>query len=276
MTGSVPSTLSGVAGWNSLVSDPSGALVAFDFDGTLAPIVADPEQAYTHPDVVGVLGRLGTVVGGIAIVTGRPVDSVLRLASPVGVLGLHGLVILGQYGVERWVAGHGAATDPPPPAGLVGVRDELPRLLETLSLQAAHVEDKGRAIAVHVRRLPDPDDALQRLRAPIAELAARHLLTVEPGRQVLELRASGIDKGQALRSLADEMGASCVVFGGDDLGDVAAYDAVDAMRRQGRPGILICSASGEQEALAPRADVVVVGPDGLVGWLGELADQLGV
>ena len=259
-----------------MLSDPSGALVAFDFDGTLAPIVADPEQAYAHPDVIGVLGRLGTAVGGVAIVTGRPVASVLRLASPVGVAGLQGLVILGQYGVERWVAGHGEATHAPPPAGLVGVRDELPRLLEALSLQAAHVEDKGRAIAVHVRRLPDPDDALERLRAPFAELAARHLLTVEPGRQVLELRASGIDKGQALRSLADEMGASCVVFGGDDLGDLAAYDAVDAMRRLGRPGILICSASAEQAALAPRADVIVAGPEGLVGWLAELATQLRV
>jgi len=274
MIGPAPSTISGLAGWSSLLSDPAGALVAFDFDGTLAPIVDDPERAYVHPDVVGVLGRLGNVVGGVAIVTGRPVDSVLRLASPVGVHGLGGLVILGQYGVERWDASRGEATAPPPPAGLAGVRDELPRLLETLSLQAAHIEDKGRAVTVHVRRLPDPDDALERLQAPIAELAARHGLAVEPGRQVLEIRARGIDKGQALQSLANEMGASCIVFGGDDLGDVAAYDAVDEMRRQGRPGILICSASAEQDALTARADIVVAGPDGLVGWLAELADQL--
>lgn len=276
MTGRAPTTQAGLEGWNSLLSHPAGALVAFDLDGTLAPIVAEPEQAYAHPRVMGLLGRLGTVVCRVAVVTGRPALTVLRLADPSGIHGLGALVVLGQYGVERWDAATGELTSPPPPAGIAEVRLELPVLLAELGLPRAHVEDKGRALAVHVRRLAEPDEALERLRQPIQQLAARHNLAVEPGRLVLELRARGSDKGQALRSLAEETGATSLVFGGDDLGDLPAYDAVEAMRRQGRSGILVCAASAEQHALAARADVVVAGPDGLVTWLDYLAGELGV
>jgi trehalose 6-phosphate phosphatase len=64
-----------------------------------------------------------------------------------------------------------------------------------------------------------------------------------------------------------------VAYAGDDLGDLPAYDAVEAMRSGGGPaGVLICPASAEQPAMASRADLVVDGPAGLVSMLGELAD----
>ena len=47
-------------------------------------------------------------------------------------------------------------------------------------------------------------------------------LALEPGRQVIELRAPGIDKGDALRSLAPEAGARPILFAGDDLGELPA------------------------------------------------------
>ena len=263
-------------GWDSLLADPTKALLAFDFDGTLSPIVDDPERAYAHPDVIAVLGRLGTVVGAVAVVTGRPVASVLRLAEPAGVPGLESLVVLGQYGIERWDAATGEFAAPPPPGEIARVRDALPGLLADLDLAAARIEDKGRAVAVHVRTSANPVAALERLRVPLALLAAEHGLILEPGRLVLEMRPPGMDKGQALLLLVAERRVSTVVYAGDDLGDLAAYDAVDAWRGEGRTGLLICSASAEQDALSRRADVVVPGPDGLVRWLAELADQLGV
>jgi len=276
MTGGPPATPQGRLGWRRLVSDPGRALLAFDFDGTLSPIVDDPAQAYAHPGAVPVLSRLGPVVGTLAVVTGRPVEAVLRLAGVKDVAALSSLVVLGQYGVERWDGASGQVVAPPPPPGVARVRDALPALLAELGLSAARIEDKGRAVAVHVRALPDASDALERLRAPVERLAAAHGLAVEPGRLVLEVRGPGMDKGQALRTLVESRDADCVVYAGDDLGDLAAYDAVDALREEGRAGLLLCSGSTEQDALTSRADVVVAGSDGLVAWLEDLAVQLGV
>lgn len=275
MSGGAPTTPQGRRGWERLLADPAGALLAFDFDGTLSPIVDDPDQAYVHPDAVPVLGRLGAVVGSLAVVTGRPVGTVLRLAGVAGAPGLETLCVLGQYGVERWDAVSGMRSAPPPPPGVARVREALPELLTRLDLSGARVEDKGRAVAVHVRELPDPDAALAMLREPLEQLASRHGLAVEPGRLVLEMRGRGMDKGLALRGLVQEHAARCVVYAGDDLGDLAAYDAVDEMRAEGRAGVLVCAASAEQEALLARADVVVPGPGGLVAWLERLAERLG-
>jgi trehalose 6-phosphate phosphatase len=133
------------------------------------------------------------------------------------------------------------------------------------------VEEKGLAVAVHTRRLSDPAEAFDRLLAPLTALAERHGLVVEPGRSVIEVRAPGKDKGDAVRTLAAEQDASGFVFAGDDLGDVEAFRAVVELREQGLSTLLICSASEEQAALVELADVVVDGPDGVVALLRQLA-----
>jgi trehalose 6-phosphate phosphatase len=271
-----PTTEAGRAAWSRLRARPESALLALDFDGTLAPIVPDPAKAYVHPDAVAALGRLGTRLAAIAIVTGRPVEAVLRLGGFADAPGLGGLRILGQYGVERWRADTGRIEAPPPPPGIAVARAELPALLDELGLAAAHLEDKGRAIGVHVRRMPEPEAALDRLREPLHRLAEAQGLRVEPGRMVFELRGAGVDKGEAVRALVEEVDAEVVAYGGDDLGDLPAYEAVEAMRSSGGPaGLLICPASAEQPAMAARADLVVDGPSGLTAWLAEWADALG-
>jgi trehalose 6-phosphate phosphatase len=77
-----------------------------------------------------------------------------------------------------------------------------------------------------------------------------------------------------LRALVAERGARSVVYAGDDLGDLAAFDGVEELRAEGIPGLLLCSLGAERTALTDRADLVVDGPTGLVAWLGDLADQL--
>ena len=152
----------------------------------------------------------------------------------------------------------------------------LDRLFAGAAGLGAFVEDKGQALAVHTRRCAEPEVALERLRSILAALAERTGLPVEPGRLVLELRPPGMDKGKALRSFVDGLGArpSAVLFAGDDLGDLAAFDAVDELRGEGVPGVLVCSGSAEVTALAERADVVVDGPSGVVDLLGGLVDGL--
>jgi trehalose 6-phosphate phosphatase len=260
----------------AIVSSPSQTLIATDFDGTLAPIVDDPEQAYADPDAVAALGRLGERVGAVAVITGRPVRMAVRLGRFQEVAGLHSLIVLGQYGVERWNAAENEYLLPPAPPQIKAVAGELPELLHSLDLAAARVEDKGRAIAVHTRSLPDPKAALAKLADPLRDLAARHSLAMEPGKNVWEIRALGVDKGATLRAVVAETGARQVVFAGDDLGDLPAFQAVRDLATAGVVGLLVCSASAEEDALAELSDVIVDGPRGLAAWLNELAERLDV
>jgi trehalose 6-phosphate phosphatase len=265
-----PTTDSGRAGLAALLADPAQALLGLDFDGTLAPIVPDPDAARAHPGVPAALSRLAGHGVRIAVVTGRPAAKAVEYA---GIADVTGLVVLGHYGLERWEAGELMTPD-----GLDAVDEVRRRLPSVLAGAGApdgtYVEDKGAAVAVHTRRTDDPASSFDALREPLATLAEEVGLVLEPGRFVLELRPEGGDKGDALRTLVGERAPSVVVFVGDDLGDLAAYDAVDRLRTEGTPGLLVCSGSTEVTALADRADLVVDGPDGVVELLTGIADHL--
>ena len=268
----VPVTPEGRAGLAALLGDPAQALIALDFDGTLSPIVADPAAARAHPDAVPALRRVAASIGTLAVITGRPAASAVDLG---GFAAVPDLVVLGHYGLERWAGG--TLSSPPSAAGVQAARTELPGLLATTAApDGTRIEDKGHAVAVHTRQTADPQAALDLLRDPLAALAGRHGLAVEPGRMVIELRPQGMDKGQALRTLIElrKRQPSAVMFCGDDLGDVAAFDAVRALRGEGVPGLTVFSGSAEVTELAQPADLVVDGPDGVVALLNSVADAL--
>jgi trehalose 6-phosphate phosphatase len=269
-----PLSAEGSQALQAIINSPSQTLIATDFDGTLAPIVGDPEEAYADPDAVAALGRLGKLVGAVVVITGRPVPTVVRLGRFRETPGLGSMIVLGQYGVERWNAADDQFLIPPEPPQIRTVEMELPGLLDSLGLADARIEDKGRAIAVHTRSLRDPRAAFNKLAEPLGELADRHGLVLEQGKNVWEIRAPGSDKGTALHSIVDETGARLVIFAGDDLGDLAAFRAVRDLAAAGVTGLLVCSASNEEERLAELSDVIVDGPAGLAAWLNALAAQL--
>ncbi|MGW1912811.1 trehalose-phosphatase [Streptomyces sp. NPDC002076] len=270
-----PQTQPGRDGLAALLAKPSAAIVGLDFDGTLAPIVADPEQARAHPEAVPALAALAPKVASVAVITGRPAGVAVRYGGFAGVPGLEHLTVLGHYGAERWDAVTATVTAPPPHPGVAAARAELPGVLDRAGAwRGTWIEEKGRAVAVHTRRADDPQAAFEALRGPLTDLAARHGLIVEPGRLVLELRPPGMDKGVALADHVRRTGAESVLYAGDDLGDLPAFAAVDELRADGVPGLLVCSGSTEVTELAERADVVVDGPPGVVHLLRTLAAQL--
>lgn len=250
----------------ALVRAAAESVVGLDFDGTLSPIVDDPEQAHIHPDAADVLVALAAQVRAVAVVTGRPARQALDLggleevADAVHASGKD-LYVFGQYGNERWSSDQRRIVSPRPPAGLATFERELPRVLREGDAADAWIEDKGLAVAVHTRRLPDPTAAFERLEGPVGDLARAHGLVVEPGRHVLEVRSPGMHKGQAVDTLVRLTGASGLLFAGDDLGDVEAFEAVSAHGRGGAATLLVAVASEEQQALVDRADVLVSGPD---------------
>lgn len=252
----------------------AGTVVGLDFDGTLSPIVPDPESARIHPDAPAVLAELAAGVDAVAVVTGRPAGQVLALGldevgERIGRVG-HELLLFGQYGNETWTSASGRIASAPPPDGLAGLATELPDLLRAAAAEAAYVEEKGLAVAVHTRRLEDPSGSFERLLPVLAEAAARHGLAVEPGRQVIELRAPGTHKGSVVERLAADRDPRGFAFVGDDLGDVEAFHAVRDLGDRGVATLLVCSASDEENALRALADVVVDGPAGVVAFLRTL------
>jgi trehalose 6-phosphate phosphatase len=265
-----PRTPEGEAGLAAILRDPGHALIAMDFDGTLAPIVAEPSAARPHPAVLPALGRLAPRVGTLAIITGRPAQAAVELG---GFAGIPGLIVIGHHGWERWAAGQ--LTSPPPPPGVALARAWLPGVLASAGApEGTWVEDKGHALVVHTRRTAEPQQALAALGAPLAKLAADTGLACEPGRLVIELRPRGIDKGTAITALVAERNPVAILFAGDDLGDLPAFASVRALRASGHEGATVASASGEVTALADEADLVVDGPDGVSALLVSLADAV--
>lgn len=241
-------------------ADPGSTLVALDFDGTLSEMVEDPEQAYIHPDARRALADLIARIGHVGIITGRPVDQVRRLAYLDEAL-LQKLVVLGQYGAER-LDSEGRRVPDAAPSVRAAIRELSPLEDEHPGL---FLEDKRHAVGVHTRRAPK--GTLAAVESTVVEVATRLGLEVEPGKEVLELRAHQVSKGDALRVLLKESGARAVAMVGDDLGDISAFDVVAEHQSQGGPGVVVVSGSDERPELASRADVLCDGPAGVAAWL---------
>lgn len=264
----------GREGWEAIVADPGSAILVTDFDGTLSPLVDDPADSRPAPGALDALARLSGPLRQVALLTGRPALVVTELSGVSGYPGLEQLLVLGLYGLERYDASTGTVSSDDVPAGVAAVRDRLPRVLAAAGWADAYIEDKGSSLAVHTRRLPAPEVALAGLRAPLAALAEAEGLWLEPGNLVLELRPPGVDKGSALRALVASTGARAVLYAGDDLGDLAAYDAVESLRAEGVAGVLVGAQSSGVAELTDRADIVVDDPAGVVTVLTALADAI--
>lgn len=246
-------------------TDPTRALLVLDFDGTLAPIVADPTTSAMPDRTAAVVARLARVLDRVAIISGRPAAFLLERAALPGVelRGLYGLeaVVDGRVEVAAEVAAWQPAVD--------RAKADLARAVA--DVDGAWVEDKGLAVAVHWRNAADPAAAGRRVVAAVDEVAAATGLRREDGKLVAELRPPvQADKGTAVRLLAD--GAAEVAYAGDDLGDLPGFSAVHE-----RGGLAVAVDHGPEtpEAVTAAADLVVDGTEGLVAWLEALAARLG-
>lgn len=187
-------------------------LLAFDFDGTLAPIVARPDDARI-PQAVAV--RLKLLAGRLpmAIVSGRSVEDVR------GRLGFEPRFIIGSHGAE----------DPGNPAAFEALTETLAALRERLESRRAElraagigVEDKGVSIALHYRLSRDRDRAVALIEALLQPLQP-HLRVFGGQRVVNVLPCDAPDKTFAVHSLVQRSGAAGAVFAGDDANDEPVF-----------------------------------------------------
>ena len=249
-----------------LRAEPRGSAILCDIDGTLAPIVTDPEAAAVPDEARRVLRDLARRYLLVACVSGRRASAARRL------VGLDELVYAGNHGLELLAPGEiEPRLDPalgPRAAAAAGFAARLDwRALGSIGLR---LEDKGPIQAIHWRGAADPEGAEQRAHE-VAALAAEEGLVTHFGRMVLELRPTAeVHKGIAVRRLIAEVGASRALFGGDDRTDLDGFEALRELEGSGEleRGVCVGVASEEGPAeIAAQADVVVSGTEGFLGLL---------
>jgi trehalose 6-phosphate phosphatase len=188
-------------------------LYAFDFDGTLAPIVADPAQARAEERVTRPLAQLARLVP-VAVISGRAQrDLIERLPPEVAFLiGNHGNEGLPTQRDDRLLADTTRLW-----------RVVLEPQLRVPEASGVMLEDKGQSLALHYRAAPDPVKAAALVRTLAQQLTPAPI--VIDGKMVLNLLPPGsITKFEALSELARHTGVECVLFVGDDDTDEIVFE----------------------------------------------------
>lgn len=201
-----------------------------DVDGTISEIAPTPETAVVSPVCRQGLADLAERLELVAAISGRPA------AAARAMVGVDGMVFVGNHGLERWRDGvveyvGGAERYR---AKVEAARDRLQALLTE---DCILLEDKGVSLSIHYRLCSDSDRARDLILETIAASDLPSDLRVYQGKMVVELRpAIDITKGSAVESLVDTYGLASAMYLGDDITDT---DAFAAMHRAGLKGLAI-------------------------------------
>jgi trehalose-phosphatase len=190
-------------------------LVACDYDGTLAPIVSNPEDARPLPESVGALRSLaGLHETTTAVISGRALRDLAtlsRLPSEVHLVGSHG---------SEFDVGFVHALDADAKALHRRLEHELEQIVN--GHEGVSLEVKPASIAVHVRRA-EPAVGEQVLDAVRRGPSTLDGVQVTEGKAVIELAVVQTDKGHALDVLRHGASATASIFVGDDVTDEKAF-----------------------------------------------------
>ncbi|MEO8536449.1 MAG: trehalose-phosphatase [Betaproteobacteria bacterium] len=192
-----------------LLTDP---LLAFDIDGTLAPIVARPDQARVPDEIQHCLGLLATR-SEVAIITGRSVSDARRM------LAFEPRHLIGNHGAEGLPGGSGRSTSF---ALAVDAWRGTLQASAALAKAGVKIEDKTYSISLHYRGAADPIAARRAITRCLEKLSPKP--RVIPGKAVFNVTpADAPDKGEALRTLIAHTRCATVLYVGDDDTDETIF-----------------------------------------------------
>ena len=205
-----------------------GAALFLDFDGTLVELADTPDGVSVPTGLGPMLERLRRKLNGrLAIISGRSLADLKRH------LPLHGIAFSGSHGLELQLA-DGTRLPLSIPLGL----DEMCEAVEEFAAKSGGgllVERKPAGIALHYRLAPEE---AERVEAFMEAQARKTGFALQRGAMVVELRAHGATKGDALKAFMTEppFANARPVFVGDDLTDEDGFAEAAAL---GGAGVLV-------------------------------------
>lgn len=244
---------------DALRRQPATAGVFVDFDGTLAPIVRDAQDARPLPGAGEVLSELHRRMGRVAVVSGRPVAYLVDHVPDE--IELHGL-----YGLECRVDGE--RIEHPAAAAWRSVIDAVAADAHaTVGDSGVDIEHKGLSLTLHFRRVPEAEDAAVTWARQAAVDSKLHL---RAAKKSLELHPPvDVDKGTVVVERSE--GLRAVAYVGDDVGDLPAFEALDRLAERGVQAVKVAVRTPDvSEALLARSHVHVDGPPGVLELLRSL------
>ncbi len=216
-TAALPTELVGI--------DPASLVLLLDVDGVLAPIVDDPAAAAVPESMRAVVEHAVERCALVGIVTGRGLERAQELIPLQGAwyAALHGTHIVSPDGVEDRCE---VST---------GGREHVEVAATLAQTVGWAYEDKGATVTIHFRQRGNLGQQVDphHVRAQLQTVLNPLKVEVHDAKQVLEVKPKGArTKGDAVRILAGAAPsrARVVVYVGDDLTDLDAFHAIDALR----------------------------------------------
>ena len=243
-----------------LASRPFGLIT--DVDGTISWIAPSPDEAVVSLLCRRYLSALIDKIDLVAVISGRPLIEVM------GMVGVEGLVYVGNHGLEMWSRGVPQIW-PGSERYIDAITSAVSALKNMPDVEGLYFENKGLTASIHYRNCTNVDSARGQIMEMVESLPWANDLRITEGRMVVELRPNlEVDKGVALKLLIEKYKLAGAIYIGDDVSDV---DAIEALRDSDTKGIAIGVGSKEAPPqLYEAADFIIDGVEQverLLGWL---------
>lgn len=228
-----------------------------DIDGTISPLAATPREAVVPREIRDLLHELSRLIH-VVIVSGRTLVDARRM------VGVDSLIYVGSHGLATWIDGREELDG----AVLPYVRFAQRAMVELAPLRRIDgilFEEKGTGLAIHFRLTRDGAEARAAILRGIAASGSSAHFDLLEGVKVIELRPRlGLNKGTSVRTLVNRLRLDGLLYAGDDITDIEAFEVVRDLRRGGRvDGVSVCVLHPDSSPLVERAsDYTVEGVDG--------------
>ena len=205
--------------------------VVTDIDGTISKIVLNPDEASVSQIMKVTLKKLVHKFSLVGVITGRNVKNAEEM------LGINELLYIGSHGLEYLKGGE------------IHIEPEVEKYLPIIQKIAQNIrgmkelcnipdilfQEKGLCFTVHYRKCEDPMGTRRKILDTINEMEGLEKFKITEGRKVVEIRPKiGHDKGTILEKLVIENALEKIIYLGDDVTDVDAFNKLKGLKGEGK------------------------------------------
>ena len=225
------------------IAESGELLLCSDFDGTLVHFTGIPSETTLPPEIEELLSRLGSLENlHLAIISGRGFRELTELVP------LENATLVGNHGLKTRFE-DGTNHEPE-------ILDDLSRAISALERDVRErfagkdgiiIEDKGFGLALHYRQYAGDKHKIKKSFSDLWSSHSHSELELIEGAELMEIRPSTWDKGDAIRVLQERWGLVPTIYLGDDTTD---EDAFRVLKDQDRGYPIIVSEETEPSTLA--------------------------